>query len=179
MTRPFSLLIKPASADCNLRCSYCFYLEKSALYPETAKHRMSDEVLERVISSYMATDQPGYVFGWQGGEPAMMGVDFFRRVTDLQNRHGRAGSTVANGLQTNATLMDNELAAHLSEYRFLVGVSLDGPAEIHDAYRKHVNGTGSHSEVLRGIECLQRNKVEFNILTRRSRNQKGFVVFVA
>ena len=92
--KPFSLLVKPASADCNLRCDYCFYLEKSRLYPGARRHRMSDEVLEKMISSYMATDQPQYVFGWQGGEPTLCGLEFFRKATDLQKRHGRAGSVV-------------------------------------------------------------------------------------
>lgn len=164
-TRPFCLLIKPASADCNLRCEYCFYLEKSALYPESAVHRMSDSVLERVISSYMATDQPCYSFGWQGGEPTLMGVDFFRRATDLQARLGRAGATVGNGLQTNATLITDELAAHLAKYKFLAGVSIDGPGHIHDRFRRRVNGGGSHSQTLKGIAALRRHGVEFNALT--------------
>jgi len=165
MTKPFSLLVKPASADCNLRCDYCFYLDKRGLYPESAVHRMSDDVLEGIVSRYMATDQPAYAFGWQGGEPTVMGVEFFRRVTTLQQKYGKPGSVVSNGLQTNATLIDDEFARHLYEYKFLVGVSLDGPAEIHDFYRKHVNGSSSHSEVLEGIGCLQRNRVEFNTLT--------------
>lgn len=165
MPNSYSILIKPASADCNLRCAYCFYLDKSRLYPETIHHRMSDEVLERLISSYMATDQPVYAFGWQGGEPTIMGLEFFRKVTYLQQKYGRAGSMVSNGLQTNATLIDDSFARHFYEYKFLLGVSLDGPAEIHDTYRKHINGAGSHLEVIRGIDCLRRNKVEFNTLT--------------
>jgi len=168
---PFSLLVKPASADCNLRCAHCFYLDRSRLYPETTRHRMSDEVLERTIASYMATAQPQYVFGWQGGEPTLMGVDFFRRVTDLQQKHGRGGAVggggavVANGLQTNAGLIDDELAAHLAEYNFLVGVSLDGPEELHDRYRRDAAGRGSHADALRGIDRLARREVPFNILT--------------
>ena len=165
MNRPFSLLVKPASADCNLRCEYCFYLDRAGLYPESPRHRMSDEVLERMVRTYMATEQPTYAFGWQGGEPTLMGLDFFKRVTDLQKKHGRRGAVVANGLQTNATLINDEFAKHLAEYHFLCGVSLDGPAEIHDHYRKDARGRGSHADVLRGIECLKRNRVEFNILT--------------
>jgi uncharacterized protein len=162
---PFSLLIKPASADCNLRCRYCFYLDRSTLYPTSRIHRMSDEVLEAMIASYMATTQPQYAFGWQGGEPTLMGVDFFRRVTALQQKHGRAGSTVANGLQTNATLIDDEMARHFARYRFLCGVSLDGPAAIHDRYRTTSAGAGSHADVLRGIGCLKRHHAEINVLT--------------
>ena len=163
--RPFSLLIKPASADCNQRCAYCFYLDRASLYPDASRHRMTDDVLERLISSYLATDQPTYVFGWQGGEPALMGLDFFRRVTALQSKYGRNGSVVANGLQTNATLLEDEFCAHLGKFNFLVGVSLDGPADVHDRYRKYGDGRGTHADVLRGLETLRRHEVEFNILT--------------
>lgn len=162
--KPFSLLVKPASADCNLRCQYCFYLDHAALYPDSRVHRMDDDTLERMISSFMAVPMPQHAFGWQGGEPTLMGVEFFRRATQLQQQHGREGAVVANGLQTNATLITDEFARHLAEYRFLVGVSLDGPAEIHDHYRLAINGTGSHADVLRGIGRLQEQGVEFNIL---------------
>lgn len=162
---PFTLLIKPAGADCNLRCTYCFYLEKAALYPETSRHRMSDAVLTRLIGSYLATDQPQYGFAWQGGEPALMGSAFFKRVTELQQRHGRPGAVVANNLQTNATLIDDELAAHLAAYRFLVGVSVDGPADLHDAYRLTRDGQPTRASVEEGIQRLRRHHVDFNTLT--------------
>ena len=168
--RPFTLLVKPASADCNLRCEYCFYLEKSRLYPGSKHHRMSAAVLERMIEGYMATKQPAYTFGWQGGEPMLMGLDFFRKITELQQKYGRAGDVVSNGLQTNATLIDDETARHLRSYRFLVGCSLDGPAEIHDRYRRSIGGAASHADVLRGIDVLRRHKVEFNILVLVSRS---------
>ncbi len=160
----FSLLVKPASADCNLRCTYCFYLPKRSLYAQTPRPRMSDEVLEHMIRSYMATTQPTYSFGWQGGEPTLMGAAFFRRVTELQQEHGRPGTVVANGLQTNATLIDDQFAEHLARYRFLVGVSIDGPAHLHDLHRLTIDGRGSHARVLQGLETLRRAKVEFNVL---------------
>lgn len=160
----FSLLVKPAAADCNLHCTYCFYLDRSSLYPDTRVHRMTHKVLERMISSYMATAQPVFSFGWQGGEPLLMGAEFFRGVTSLQQKYGRPGSVVSNGLQTNATLVNDEIASHLAEYNFLVGVSIDGPAPIHDQYRLSAGGRGSHADVLRGIEALKRHKVEFNAL---------------
>ncbi len=163
--QPFSLLIKPASADCNLRCEYCFYLGKALLYPDKPRHRMSAPVLERLVSSYLATEQPVYSFAWQGGEPALMGLEFYRRVVRLQQKHGRGGAVVANVLQTNAVAIDDPLALHLSRYRFLVGVSLDGPRDLHDAGRRTSSGQGTHERVLRGIEILKRNGVEFNILT--------------
>lgn len=167
---PFSLLIKPASADCNLRCDYCFYLDKKSIYPRQAKHRMTDEVLERMVSSFLATDQPNYSFGWQGGEPTLMGVDFFRRVTELQQKYGHPGAQISNGLQTNATLIDDEFAAHLGKYRFLVGVSLDGPQEVHDKYRLYSDGRGSHADVMRGIRSLRKHGVEFNVLVLVSKS---------
>ena len=132
--KPFSLLVKPTSADCNLRCEYCFYLDRKELYPDTSRHRMSDEVLERMIESYMATTQPTHSFGWQGGEPTLMGYDFFEKIVSFQKKHGKRGAVVGNGLQTNATLINDELAKHLGRYNFLVGASLDGPEEIHDSY---------------------------------------------
>ena len=165
--RPFSLLVKPASADCNLRCAYCFYLEKQALYSGSSVHRMSDRVLETLVRSYLGTNQPVYSFGWQGGEPTLMGTEFFRKVTDLQRRYGRSGMRVANGLQTNGTLIDDELAEHLGRYKFLVGVSIDGPREIHDYYR--TAGGGSYDRVIAGIETLNRHSVEFNALVLVSR----------
>jgi uncharacterized protein len=164
MDRPFSLLVKPACADCNLRCEYCFYLEKCHLYPNEKRHRMSGEVLDQLIRTYMATDQPVYSIGWQGGEPTLMGVEFFRQVTALQQKYGRAGVSVANGLQTNATLIDDALAEHFARYNFLLGCSLDGPAALHDRYRHTIAGAPSHADVLRGIETLKRWRVEFNIL---------------
>ncbi len=126
---------------------------------------MSDAVLDRMIGSYMATEQPTYSFGWQGGEPTLMGLDFFRKVIDLQKKHGRKGAVVANGLQTNATLINEDLASHLGNYKFLLGVSLDGPEHIHNHYRITVDGKGSHGRVVRAINRLQRHRVEYNILT--------------
>jgi len=162
--KPFSLLIKPASADCNLRCSYCFYLENSSLYSTFKTHRISDLVLEQVIKKYLATKQPVYTFGWQGGEPTLMGARFFRKITELQKKHARRGSKIVNALQTNATLINDTLAEHWAHYRFLVGCSLDGPSELHNRYRKYASGINSHAAVLAGIEVLRRHRVEFNIL---------------
>jgi uncharacterized protein len=163
--RSFPLLVKPVSADCNLRCRYCFYLDHLRFYPAEAEHRMSDRTLERLVASYMATDQPTHTFIWQGGEPTLLGLDFFRRVTDLQQRHGRRGAVVANMLQTNATLITDGLARHLAQYRFLVGVSLDGPPDVHDRYRRTRDGAGTHAEVVRGIDRVRRHGVAVNILT--------------
>jgi uncharacterized protein len=163
--KPFSLLIKPASADCNIRCEYCFYYDHSALYPETKVHRMSDAVVEKMIGSYMQLDLPHYGFGWQGGEPTLMGEEFFKKAIALQQKYGAPGTPVSNGLQTNAVAIGESFAQHLADYNYLLGVSLDGPPEIHDAYRKDSAGRGTHARVLRTIELLRQKKVAFNILT--------------
>ena len=162
--KPFTLLIKPASADCNMNCRYCFYLDRSSLYPAEKIHRMSEDTLEKLISSYMKTIQPCYTFGWQGGEPTLMGTDFFKKAVGLQEKFGRPGCMVTNGLQTNTTLIDEPMAGFLAEYRFLLGVSLDGPRHIHDHYRMLRSGEGSFERVIKGIEILKKTGVEFNIL---------------
>ncbi len=114
--KPFRLLVKPASADCHLHCAYCFYLDRNRLYPHTKGHRISDRVLETMIESFMNTRQPQYTFGWQGGEPTLMALDFFKRVTDLQQKHGMEGMAVANGLQTNGILIDDRLTRQQRDY---------------------------------------------------------------
>ena len=162
--KPFSLLIKPASADCNLRCEYCFYIDHLDGLEEVP--RMSDEILEAMIASYMKTNQGNtYAFGWQGGEPTIMGLKFFKKVVELQQKYGKPGTVVQNGLQTNCTLITNEMAKFFGEYKFLLGVSLDGPEYLHDHYRKTIGQKPTHALVMRGIENLKRYKVEFNILT--------------
>jgi uncharacterized protein len=163
--KAFSLLIKPVSADCNLHCDYCYYLDCLKLYPEVKKHRISNEVLKILIKKYMETEQPLYQFCWQGGEPTLLGVDFFRRVISLQQKYGHDGSVVANALQTNGTLIDDEFAKHLAAYKYLVGVSLDGPKYIHDFYRVSINRGGSYDQAILGIDALVRHRVSFNILT--------------
>ncbi len=166
----FSLLIKPASADCNLRCEYCFYLDHSRLYPETGVHRMADGVLERIIESYLATPQPVYSFVWQGGEPLLMGEAFYEQAVDLQMAFGRRGVEISNSVQTNATLITDRFARLFKACGFLTGVSLDGPAALHDAARRNLGGGGSHAQVVEGIDTLKRQGAEFNILSLVSRH---------
>jgi uncharacterized protein len=159
----FSLLVKPSAADCNLRCSYCFYIGR--LGRTGPRPRMSDEILEKMIAGYMASRQAtSYTFSWQGGEPGLMGLAFFKKAVDLQMKYAPRGAVVCNGFQTNATLISDPLAAFLAEYKFLFGVSLDGPAQVHDHYRRTLGGKPTHAEVLKGIERLRRHGVDFNIL---------------
>lgn len=159
--KQFSLLIKPTSADCNLNCQYCFYHQRPTdPYKSEPIHKMSDEVLTNTISQYLdITGQYG-AFSWQGGEPLLMGVDFFKKVVSLQQVYGYKGQYVGNSVQTNAVLITDEFAKLFSEYNFLLGISLDGPKEIHEYYR----GKGTFQKVMQGINILRNHKVEFNIL---------------
>ncbi|MFX1280940.1 MAG: anaerobic sulfatase maturase [Promethearchaeota archaeon] len=162
--KSFSLLIKPASADCNLRCKYCFYINHLDIVEK--KPRMSEATLESMIASYMQTDQNNqYAFGWQGGEPTLLGLEFWQKVVQFQTKHAPPGAVISNGLQTNGTLITDELAKFFAKYKFLLGVSLDGPPDVHDYYRKTIGNTPTHSLVMRGINHLRINDVEFNILT--------------
>lgn len=166
------VLVKPAGADCNLNCSYCFYKDKGKLYPEIRRHRMSDEVLEALVRQTMALSGQHASFSWQGGEPTLMGLQFFERVVSLQHQYGR-GRAVSNGLQTNATLLNDEWGRFLRRYRFLVGVSLDGPDVMHDAHRVDHAGQGSFQRVLHGVNILRRHDVAFNILAVLTRQNAG------
>ncbi|MCP3967554.1 MAG: anaerobic sulfatase maturase [Lentisphaerae bacterium] len=161
--REFSLLIKPASFDCNLRCAYCFYLKKEEVFGNSI-HRMSDEVLEKMVSSFLDIEMSNHSFAWQGGEPSVMGVDFYQRAITMMKKHGDE-KNVANALQTNGTLLNDDWGKLLRDFNFLVGLSMDGPAELHDLYRKDAGGKGTHKKVYNTIKLLRRHRVEFNILT--------------
>ena len=158
-----SLLIKPAGPDCNMACAYCFYREKSAAFPETAVHRMTDEVLEETMRQVFDQPIPALSIGWQGGEPTLMGLPFFEKAVELQVRHGR-GKSVGNGLQTNGLLLDRRWAAFLRKYHFLVGLSLDGPEHVHDRYRKRAGGQPSWAAVVDKARMLLAEGVETNAL---------------
>jgi uncharacterized protein len=159
-----SVLVKPVSADCNLACKYCFYSAKAALYPETSQHRMNKDVLRELVSQLMSLSLERVSFCWQGGEPTLAGLEFFKQAVKFHSLFRIPGQIVENSLQTNGVLIDEEWAGFLSRHRFLVGVSLDGPAEFHNRYRKdHSNGS-SYERVIRGIERLRSYNVDFNIL---------------
>lgn len=157
-----SLLIKPAGPDCNLGCTYCFYLEKQALFPEAPTHRMSAEVLEETVRQVMRQGGRELAFAWQGGEPTLMGVDFFRQAVELQKKHGRGGQTVGNGLQTNGVLIDAAWCSFLREARFLVGLSLDGPAHVHDRYRRYRGGQPTWTRVTEALKRMLDHGVAVN-----------------
>ena len=162
--RPFQVLVKPVGADCNLRCDYCFYLRAKELYPTDVRRLMSDTVLETLIAGMMGHRFPETVFSWQGGEPTLAGVDFFQRVVALQQRHGASGQVVANAFQTNGVLLDDAWGTLFRDYRFLVGLSLDGPQAAHDAIRKNGAGEGTWEAVMASARLLARYGVAFNVL---------------
>ena len=158
------LLAKPIGPACNLNCEYCFYLEKQALFGSGENYRMSDDVLAAYITSYItAQPTPVVEFVWQGGEPTLLGMDFFRRVIELQ-RPFLKQKTITNSLQTNGTLLTDEWCAFLKANGFMVGISLDGPKEIHDRYRRDRSANGSFDKVMQGLRLLQKHKVDYNVL---------------
>ena len=162
----FHLLAKPTGAVCNLDCSYCFFLSKEMLYPGS-RFRMAEELLEQYLRQLIEAHarSPVVTVAWQGGEPTLMGVEFFRRSVELAEGLLRPGQQVEYTIQTNATLLDEEWASFFKEHDFLVGVSIDGPRELHDAYRVNKGGKGSFDQVIAGLEQLKRADVQWNALT--------------
>jgi uncharacterized protein len=170
----FHIMTKPIGPICNLDCTYCFYLEKENLYPNTRHWAMQPEVLERYIEQYVkAQPQDEVHFAWQGGEPTLLGVDFFRNVVALEQKYA-GGKRIHNALQTNGTLIDDAWGEFLAEHRFLVGVSIDGPRELHDRYRVDKGGAATFDRVMRGLGKLKEHKVEFNTLTVVNRHNSQY-----
>jgi len=162
--RSFHVMAKPTGATCNLDCTYCFFLKKEKLYPGS-NFTMSDGVMESYIRQTIESQHaPQVTITWQGGEPTLMGLDFFRRAVEFEKTFARPGRTIENSLQTNGTLLNAEWCEFLRENRFLVGISLDGPAHLHDAYRRDKRNRPTFDSVVRGVRLLQEHKVDFNIL---------------
>jgi len=160
-----SLLIKPASAVCNLDCTYCFYLDRDAdPYKALPARRMTLDTLERLVDTYLFYSYPASTFAFQGGEPTLAGLDFFHQLVAFQQRYGRNGQQVSNALQTNGTLLDRDWCELFRTYQWLVGLSLDGPEEANDRYRFNKEGRGTWKRVVEKVELLARERVEFNIL---------------
>jgi uncharacterized protein len=171
-----SILIKPTGADCNIDCVYCFYLDRAGTlrpgfqndgrgFDRMHGRKMSDEVQETMVRQMMEDGGAQVSFGWQGGEPTMMGVDFYERAVSLQKQYGRNGQTVGNGLQTNGLSIDERWCDFLRESKFLVGLSIDGPEHVHDRYRVTHNGKGTYEHVRETALLMNDKKVEFNALT--------------
>ena len=169
----FHIMAKPVGPACNLNCEYCFYTEKEALFPPDENYRMSAEVLETFIRKYITAQPLSEVeFVWQGGEPTLMGLGFFRKVIELQKTYGQ-GKRITNCLQTNGTLFNDEWCKFLARHNFLVGLSLDGPEEIHNRYRKDRAEKSTFQDVLRGLKLMQKHGVEFNALACVAKETAG------
>ena len=160
----FHLLVKPTGAICNLDCKYCFFLSKEMLYPGS-RFRMADDLLETYIKQLLESHQvPEVNIAWQGGEPTLMGLDFFKRVVELANTYKKPGQQVAHTMQTNGTKLDEAWVAFFKENNFLIGLSVDGTKAMHDTYRVNKGGAGSFDQVMRGLDVLKEYAVDFNIL---------------
>ncbi len=164
-TRAFHAMAKPAGADCNLHCTYCFYLKKALLYPGKRLRRMNDVTLEAYVRGYIdaTREEDEVAFTWQGGEPTLLGLDFYRKAVDLQTSYGQ-GRKISNSFQTNGMLIDENWCLFFLENDFLVGLSLDGPDYIHNAYRRTAAGGPSHDRALRALRMLRHYGVRFNVL---------------
>jgi len=171
ISRDFQIFAKPAGAACNLSCHYCYYLGKEQLYPGRTATRMADDVLENYIRQHIdASPNPLVHFHWHGGEPTILGVDYYRRITELQRKHKPAGARVVNAMQTNGTLIDEEWCRFFSREDFTIGLSLDGPEEMHDAYRVTKQGRPTQRLAMRAYHLLCRHRVPCDILCVVSAN---------
>jgi len=165
MKQNFHLLAKPTGAACNLNCKYCFFLSKENLYEENESPLMDEDTLDVYIRQLVLTSaSPEIQITWQGGEPMLRGLDFFRRSVELANRYRKPHQHIFHAIQTNGTLIDDSWAAFFKQYNYLVGLSIDGPRNLHDAYRVGTNGQGSFDAVIRGWNCLRNHGVDVNIL---------------
>lgn len=161
----YHVLAKPTGAICNLDCQYCFFLSKETLYPGS-RFRMPDELLETYIRQMIESHRaPEVTIAWQGGEPTLMGLEFYRRAVEFERAYQKPGTTIQNTMQTNGTLLTDEWCEFFREHNFLIGLSLDGPPAMHDAYRKDKGGHATSEKVLRAARLLRQHQVEFNILT--------------
>src|SRR5688572_16606190 len=160
-----SLLIKPASALCNLDCAYCFYLDRETdPYAGLPARKMTGTTLERLVAGFLEYSFPNSTFAFQGGEPTLCGLDFFEQLVNLQVKHGRDGQNVSNAMQTNGMFIDESWCKLFKGYNWLIGISIDGPEAVHDLYRKNRGGAGTWRRVMQSIETMKKHKVEFNVL---------------
>ena len=159
-----SILVKPAGPDCNMRCTYCFYLGKDRLFPGIVRHRMNDKTLEEMIRQVMEQSGPGVSFCWQGGEPTLMEIPFFEKIVEYQYKYHQ-GQRIENSIQTNGILINEEWADFLKTNDFLVGISLDGPKHIHDCYRKLSEKKGSWESVIKNTQHLNNYDIRVNVMS--------------
>lgn len=162
--KPLYVMLKPIGSVCNLRCSYCYYLEKKELYPEDKRFTMSDQLLEKFTEEYINSQTTAEVqFTWHGGETLMRNIDFYKKALEFQKKYAR-GRRIDNALQTNGTLLNDEWCRFFKENNFLIGISVDGPQHCHDKYRKTYDKRPSFYSVMKGLELLKKHDVQFNIM---------------
>lgn len=164
---PFHIMVKPHGPVCNLACRYCFYLHKKDMLDTASKWRMTGEILEEFTRGYIEAQPEGASvnFAWQGGEPTLMGLDFFKKAVEFQEKYSQHGVDISNSFQTNATLIDEEWASFFSEHNFLIGVSIDGPKSIHNCYRVTRSGEGTFDRIMQSVQVMKEHNVDFNALT--------------
>jgi uncharacterized protein len=164
-SREFQVFVKPVGALCNLDCRYCYYLKKEHLYPKDETFKMSDETLEDYIVQHIDASPEAVIrFSWHGGEPTVLGLDYFRRIVALQRKHQPLDSSIVNGIQTNGTLLDEEWCRFFAREGFAVGLSLDGPPEMHDLYRVTKDQKPTHDQTMHGYKLLQKHRVYTDVL---------------
>ena len=168
----FNIMIKPAGSLCNLDCKYCYYLDKAEIYGGK-EPRMTEAMLEKVVQEYIsANGVPEVTFNWHGGEPLVLGLDFYRKALEFEKKYAD-GKVIHNTIQTNGTLLNREWARFFRENNFLVGISLDGPKDIHDKYRKDKGGFPTFDRVMNGLNILKGEGVEFNTMSTVNHASEG------
>jgi len=164
-SRSFQIFIKPIGAVCNLGCSYCYYLKKEQLYPKNNLIRMPDDILENYIVQHINASQDSVIrFSWHGGEPTVLGLDYFHKIVELQRKYKQPKRRIVNGIQTNGTLLTEQWCRFLAKEKFSIGLSLDGPQEMHDKYRLTKDGKPTHKQVMEGYNILRQNGITPDIL---------------
>ena len=164
-SREFQIFAKPIGAICNLDCHYCYYLQKESLYPQTQSFRMPEALLEEyIVQQIEVAPEPVINFFWHGGEPTLLGLDYFHKIVELQRQHQPPGRSITNGIQTNGVSLDDDWCRFFAAENFAVGLSLDGPQPLHDAYRVTKGQKPTHKQVMQGYRLLRQHKIPVDLL---------------
>jgi uncharacterized protein len=165
VSREFQVFAKPVSSLCNLNCHYCYYSKKEHLFPKGESFRMPDDLLEEYILQHINASPSSMInFSWHGGEPTILGLDYFRKIVAFQRKHRLPNQHITNGLQTNGTLIDEDWCRFFATEGFVVGLSLDGPQEMHDLYRVTKDQNPTHKQAIHGYKLLQKHRIPCNVL---------------
>jgi uncharacterized protein len=163
--RDFQVFAKPIGSVCNLNCSYCYYINKQNLYPQNTLYSMTDDILEKYIARHIdACSEQTINFSWHGGEPTLLGAGYFKKIISYQQKYKPQGCRITNGIQTNGTILDDNFCSFLAEESFTVGISIDGPGELHDQYRHDKNQKPTYTQVMQGLALLQKHRIPYDVL---------------